>query len=381
MIVNIEFLVAEPIENVITSLHFKIDKTVFLGYEDVIRTQKRAVERFLLKYCGVKEVVFCPVSKNDFTQVTETIKNRVQKEKEQGNKLFFDITGGEAMVMAAFGMLSREMGAPMHMFDVPSAKLTELDTGLGISISKAAESRKLALNLNMYIEMHGGRINYRLNKALASAADEDFELLMPKLWKVSKENAAVWNAFSDLLKRHSQTEYGLTVELSAREVASYLQESRTLNSLKRLKELLEDCRQEGLLEQVSCEDGLYFRYKNAFVKECILNTGSILELHTYMEEKAKSSDCLVGIHLDWDGIFHEKGGEDVLNEVDVLALQGYVPVFISCKNGHVDKEALYELEAVTDKFGGKYAKKVLVATKGLSRTDLNRAREMNIEVR
>ncbi len=43
--------------------------------------------------------------------------------------------------------------------------------------------------------------------------------------------------------------------------------------------------------------------------------------------------------------------------------------------------ALYELETVASRFGGKYAKKVLVSVKKLSAPYLQRAREMGIEVR
>lgn len=382
MIVNVEFLVNEPIENVITSLHFEVDKTIFFGFEDVIEKQKRVAERFLLKHCGVKEVRFYPVSRTDFGAVQNTIRKRIAQEREQGNQVFFDITGGEPMIMVAFGMLSEELCAPVHFYDIPGDRLMELNAVKGRSISKCAARQRMEFDLDKYIEMQGGVINYRLNKALHAAENKDFEELMPGLWKVSNDNAACWNSFSDMLKRYSNTEYGLTVELSEKTVQNHMKESKNLNSPGRLSRLLEDCSCEGLLEQVNYDGrGLFFKYRNAFVKECILNTGSILELHTYMEEKADSTDCLVGIHLDWDGFIRERGGEDVLNEVDVLVLHGFVPTFISCKNGHVGKEALYELEAVADKFGGKYAKKVLVATRELTRTDANRAKEMGIEVR
>lgn len=65
--------------------------------------------------------------------------------------------------------------------------------------------------------------------------------------------------------------------------------------------------------------------------------GSILELHTFQEQKVDSDDCRIGVHLDWD--------------------------------------------AVTRRFGGKYAKKVLVSAKKLGDVYLERANEMGIEIR
>ena len=52
---------------------------------------------------------------------------------------------------------------------------------------------------------------------------------------------------------------------------------------------------------------------------------------------------------------------DVSNEVDVMMMKGAVPVFVSCKNGNMDPNELYKLETVAQRFGGKYARKVLIA--------------------
>ena len=173
----------------------------------------------------------------------------------------------------------------------------------------------------------------------------------------------------------------LAVELTAKQVLAYVRKSRALDTLKELECILDDCAAAGILENVFYDDDRYsFRYRSRMIKDCLWDAGSILELHIYQQEKTGADDCRVGIHLDWDGVINGRDGNDVLNEIDVLSLHGYVPTFISCKNGHVDKEALYELDAVTRKFGGKYAKKVLAATKELSKTDMGRAREMDIEV-
>ena len=43
--------------------------------------------------------------------------------------------------------------------------------------------------------------------------------------------------------------------------------------------------------------------------------------------------------------------------------------------------ALYELQTVAEKFGGKYAKKVLAAPQGLNDSHSLRAKEMGIELR
>ena len=54
-------------------------------------------------------------------------------------------------------------------------------------------------------------------------------------------------------------------------------------------------------------------------------------------------------------VFSERGE-------NIEFLYRVVPVFISCKNGVLTSDELYKLNTVANRFGGKYAKKVLVTT-------------------
>jgi hypothetical protein len=98
------------------------------------------------------------------------------------------------------------------------------------------------------------------------------------------------------------------------------------------------------------------------------------------EQDPEPSDCRVGVHIDWDGVFHREWGVDVLNEIDIMSIHNNLPTFISCKMGSVDQMALYELETVATRFGGKYARKVLMLAKEVAGGHLERAKEMGIEV-
>ena len=45
-------------------------------------------------------------------------------------------------------------------------------------------------------------------------------------------------------------------------------------------------------------------------------------------------DYAVGVIVDWDGV--DDSGAETSNEIDIMLVKGFTPVFISCKNGHVD---------------------------------------------
>lgn len=126
-----------------------------------------------------------------------------------------------------------------------------------------------------------------------------------------------------------------------------------------------------------------FQYASEFIKRCVWDSGSVLELKCYYDELGSEdcTDCQVGVHLDWDGMIHAAPNEDVINEIDVIALHGNIPTFISCKSGsNINQNALYELDTVAKRLGGKYARKKLVIMQELGAVHKLRAEEMGIEV-
>ena len=116
MVVIFEFLGAEPIENVITCMHYKVDKVVYFGYHEMIQSLKKSTDRFLRKYCGVQNTVYHPLPKDDLPSVLKSMRKEIEYELSQKNSIYFDITGGESLILVAFGILSTEFKMPMHHF-------------------------------------------------------------------------------------------------------------------------------------------------------------------------------------------------------------------------------------------------------------------------
>ena len=388
MVVNYEFLDKEPIDNLVTCLNFKVDKVVYLGFDEDIAKFRDRLEKFLSKYCDVKEVVFREVPKYDLQSIFDTLRSEVTREQEKGSEVYFDLTGGAHLVLVAFGMLSMQTRTPMHMFDVAGDRLIELDEDKEVGISRNVEQRKVPLTLDMMIEMHGGAINYNLQKESKEIRDPKFAADVEKIYEVAIRHWEYWNPFSDHLKRlFTPPARELTVCKSMPYVQSCINKSETkLNSVKTFNEIIKDLKQAGMLSGVDRSDGKYsITYKNKAIRDCLWGGGTILELHTYMQEKEHSDDCRIGTHLDWDGVIHKESGNDLMNEIDVLSLNDNVMTFISCKSGKMNYtqilHALYELDTVAKRFGGKYCRKVLVSAKPLSKVYMERAGEMKIEVR
>ena len=83
----------------------------------------------------------------------------------------------------------------------------------------------------------------------------------------------------------------------------------------------------------------------------------------------------------WQGGDSQRSG--VTNEIDVMAVRGTQPVFISCKTCEIKTEALNELAILRDRFGGKGSRAVIVTSAAGTKSRAvmrRRAAELDIEV-
>jgi len=390
MYTNIEFLDTEPIENVITALHFKVDKTIFIGYQDVIDEYKQQTEEFLKEYCGISQVDFVSVSRTNLQEVLTAISKEIKKEKNAGNQVFFDITGGEGLVLVAFGMLASEHRLPIHQYDVETDERLELNIMdvKPIGAYPEIEKKKVELDLDTYIRMQGAIIK---KKEINEAMDTNNPAFMKKvegLWKVLCAYKDKWNVYAEVLSNTFKTEnlYADAIlesrkGLDLNDFQTYMERLRDVGAIQKYRST--ELQKNSKNQQESVRISFFFDSED--IKHCLIKGGNTLELHTYQMMKHSSYDCRQSVKIDWDGIVHKQWGVDVFNEIDVLSIQGNVPTFISCKGGKMEGGQalgpLYELETVATRFGGKYARKVLAVTKPLAHVYELRAKEMGIEVR
>lgn len=385
MNINIEFFDQEPIENLITCLNFKMDKVIYLGYADVMTKEAKELTRInLLDICSVRDVDFVEVSKKNLKKILEAFERILRNEKRQGNRCFFDLTGGEDLILAAMGKFSDSYKLSMHCFNISENEINVLNHWETEGITECVERQHIKLTLDDFIQLHGGKIKYNYQKITEQDLNNmEFISDVKKLWEIARENPRRWNCLSMLL---SQAEYPEEYDIckAVLSTAKVRAEADRLNNFITYREFCDYLKQLQELELLHYKKkdqydfSVYF--KSNAVRECLVDAGKILELHTYYEYKESNiyDDCRIGVHIEWDAFFDD--ADCVVNEVDVLLLKGNIPFFISCKNGRVDQMALYELDTVAARFGGKYAKKQLVAGQKVASCYVNRAREMGIEV-
>lgn len=384
MNVNFEFFDKEPLENLITCLNYKMDKVIFFGQSDLMNQKRIQVTRDSLRnICGIEDVKFIELSKSNLYRVIEVLEKEIQIEKHRGSNCFFDLTGGEGLILVAMGILSTKYETPLHQYDVWKEELNTFNNREFPGIEELVEKRKINLTLDNIISMWGGSINYRQQKVVKSQMEDpafmaDFE----KLWNIAGRDSRKWNGFSGMLKKLiNREDEEMNVLASRKEFQKAVQQSGGI-TIKHAEIMIHQLGDAGILEEVwSSEEAIGFRYKDSIMRECMMDAGCALELYSYYEKVAdeRFSDVRVGVHIDWDGDM--SGSElDVENEIDVLALEGNIPVFSSCKNGKVNQMALYELETVARRFGGRYVRREMIAGQKMTEGYEVRAEEMGIKV-
>ena len=111
--------------------------------------------------------------------------------------------------------------------------------------------------------------------------------------------------------------------------------------------------------------------------------GSVLELQVFRACLAAEyfDDVILSAVVNWKA--DEKRRDAVTNEIDVMAVRGVQPVFISCKTCEIKTEALNELAILRDRFGGKGSRAIIVTSAAGTKSRgvmSRRAAELEIEV-
>ena len=366
----VEFYDRTPIENVISSLTTVPDKIIFIGDGKVMKKFDSVYQTFLEARGLNIELAYRNIKKNDLNNIVEVLSDIVDTEEQ----CVFDLTGGEDLVLVAMGIVFQkysDKNIQMQRFNIRNGVVTDCDNDGTILYSGIPE-----VTVEEHIRLHGGVVRYENendDRTFHWDLSDDFINDIEKMWSICRTNPGLWNAQLNVLEAFEacMVEPSLNVMVNI----STIQEHLKYVGVKyvSIKGLLRALDQKHLIYSYA-DDGqnISFTYKNEQVKKCLTKAGTVLELKVLIAANSLLNkdgtvfytDSMNGVYIDWDGNLHNLIDEekDTENEIDVVLMKGLTPIFISCKNGQVDDDELYKLESVTNRFGGLYAKKVLIAT-------------------
>jgi hypothetical protein len=362
----VEFYDSDPIENAVSLLLEGTEKIIYIGYNS--KQLKRVIEDYseIASNKGILvEFDSKTANRNDLLSITTVLENIVEAEKE----CVFDLSGGDDLYLVAAGIVyeRNKDKVQLHRFNVRNGKLSDCDADGNILKTSFKE-----LSLNEIIRCSGGRIIYDTEEPLATHIWDftpDFVSDVEVLWGLCTKNNRYWNMMISSIGQNTvyKNDDFLSIEINYNALENSLNNKGVNdNYVKEFFKKLSSC---GFIKDlVITEHTLSYKYKNNDIKECLSKAGLLLELFIMIKATALKNedgssyytDALTGVMIDWN----DEEIEDrrpVRNEIDVLLVKGLVPVFVSCKNGEVEVDELYKLSTVANRFGGKCAKKVIVA--------------------
>ena len=363
----IELYDPAPIENVLSTLMFRPEETVVVcppeQAED--REFKQALRDFFARMQCPVRLTFVPVSLLDALSTEKVLRQLLDSRADCA----LDISGGTDAALFAAGACSGK--TPVFTYSRRSNSFYE--------IKNAAFARSLPCSVRLDVAsclmMAGGTLlpGREDNAGLAGRFDE-----IGRLFSVYSRFRRAWNAQVSYIQRVSSSEPGA---LEAEGPLAAKSGGRTVRAEPALFRALA---QERLITDLEIDGGgLRFRFPDETVRFWLRDVGAVLELQVYRAccEAGCFDDVVLSAVVNWQGgrLRHDS----VSNEIDVMAVQGITPVFISCKTCEVHTEALNELAVLRDRFGGKNARAVLVtsgmATKSRAAMRM-RAAKLSIEL-
>lgn len=365
--VIVEFFDKVSLENICGALLCRPEQVIFVGSNR--NKMERSIDsyRSLLRSKGIFTELSCvSISRNHLQAIVDRLSEIVEKSKD----CIFDLTGGDDLYLVAVGIIMGRYGdrVQCHRFNFLQDKLCDCDAD-----GKVLDVKSFDISIEDNVAIYGGDIVTEYDEDSYTYPwefDREFISDVNSMWEICRENPKIWNAQISTLGaicERFEMKSPLVMCFEQRAVQSVLYESRMKYTC--VPKLLCELQKRGLISSLYIDDEVYFKFKNEQVKKCLTVAGQILEL--FIASRLLSikdtdgsrlyNDVKVGTVIRW-GQADKSFETPTINEIDVMAMKGAIPVFVSCKNGYFDANELYKLNTVAERFGNKYAKKVLVAT-------------------
>lgn len=359
----IECFTDSHIDNIGAVLGLCPDKVVFVGNE---MEMESVLTRYQNLFCKRKlpvQILRCDVSGMDFRDVCMVLENYIQVEEE----VVIDLTGGDERVIMAVGAILARMGPEERK----RIRVEKYDHCTGVAVDCIRQNRQFSvkaasLTVEELIAIHGGLLHTDAYQPPMDCTCRDLD----NLWRLATQSPKDWNKGIMLLsevesRSDTKMQIYLPVEQLMGSIPNFAKKEATV------RELLGKLHHCGVIDDQSTRDALKYTYTSPILRYCTQKAGNVLEVKTLLEGrwvlesgKRMFSDCQMSVSIDWDGVVHRPAERipETRNEIDVVLMHGMIPLFISCKNGNIGEEELYKLHTVATRFGGPYARKMLIAT-------------------
>ena len=365
----IELYDERPIENVLASEVYRPERTVFLCPPAV--AQDRRLQEKLREYFAHQgleiELIFLESSLYNSAKILKQLRTVAEKYDD----CFLDITGGTDDALFACGLFCAETDIPAFTYSRKRGRFFEIHN------AKFADDQPCTVQHRVedcFLMAGGAMRSGRVDNAILAEYMDFFD----PFFALYLRHRSEWTRTVKYFQETSQTEKGQPVPL--RVEADYTVKGERGARIEAPVDCLHELENLGFLRDVSVSgERVTYTFRDRQVRTWLRDIGSVLELYVYKAcvDTGIFNDVRTSAVVDWEGDFRQ---DNVTNEIDVMAMQGILPLFISCKTCEVDTDALNELAILRGRFGGHGAKAVIVTTQLCRGITRRRAAELDIAV-
>ena len=366
----IELYDERAIENILAPDMFHPRRIIYLCPREVLRdhTRQQKLAAFYRKRGWEPELIFVGTSLFEADRILRQLFTIEEKYPDCA----IDVTGGSDAALFAAGMFAARKGVPAFTYSRRKNRFYD--------ISGADFADDLYCDLTYSIEdfflraggtLRPGRVDNHILSQYLPYFDPFFSCFL----RFRHE----WPTIISYIQRISPAEYGQIPPLDITGSYTVKGERGSRNSAN--EDALQELAQIGFIQDLTIipDQQVSFRFRDVHTRAWLRDVGSVLELYTYKAcvDAAIFHDVISSAVVRWDDVL---GHGSVLNEIDVMAARGVIPLFLSCKACDIKTEALNELAILRDRFGGKGAKAVIVTTESCNAAARHRAAQLGIAV-
>ena len=366
----IELYDERAIENILAPDMFRPKRIIYLCPVEIAqnRSRQEKIKDFFQRRGWKPEVLFMEAS----LFKADRILRQLIAIGEQYPNCALDVTGGSDAALFAAGMFTAQTGAPAFTYSRKKNRFYDIS---GADFADDLECT-LSYSVEDFFLMAGGTLlPGRVDNGILSGYLQDFDPFFDCFLRFRRD----WSEIVSYIQRISPAEEGRSLSLSVQGNYTVKGDHGSRNSAN--EAALKELARIGFIHDLSIVSGesVSFRFRDANIRSWLRDVGSVLELYVYKAcmDADIFNDVISSAVVRWDDTL---GHSSVLNEIDVMAARGVIPLFLSCKATDIKTEALNELSILRDRFGGKGAKAAIVTTEPCNAAARHRAAQLGIAV-
>lgn len=254
--------------------------------------------------------------------------------------IYVDVTGGPELMTAAGCSYAKELGGIPVYIDLDSNRLYNV-------FDDSISYKPARIGLNDYLTAIGAS---QFANSHQMPLKEEYDNIC-EMAEYIFDNLQSWSALEKYLENMIGGEEIFDFEFDGYELKDYSKEK-----ISGMERLLDNFCRLGFLIRHSKID---YEIPNKKYKQYLTTFGVWLELYVFINAQKYFDEVYLGFIINWEQQGLKKSND---NEIDVIVMDGCMPVFISCKTRKPEAKDVCEIGFLAQRLGGRRARSVLATT-------------------